>query len=59
MDSRRFTEQIDLTHTYLILRVIILFFILILNYSPTSNNLSAIFIEKEKIKVVYPDGGIK
>ena len=56
MDSRRFTEQIDLTHTYLILRVIILFFILILNYSPTSNNLSAIFIEKERLKWYNPTG---
>lgn len=56
MDSRRFTEQIDLTHTYLILRVIILFFILILNYSPTSNNLSAIFIEKERLKWYIPTG---
>ena len=56
MDSRRFTEQIDLTHTYLILRVIILFFILILNYIPTSNNLSAIFIEKERLKWYIPTG---
>ena len=56
MDSRRFTEQIDLTHTYLILMVIILFFILILNYSPTSNNLSAIFIEKERLKWYIPTG---
>ena len=56
MDSRRFTEQIDLTHTYLILRVIILFFILILNYSPTSNNLSAIFIERERLKWYIPTG---
>ena len=56
MDSRRFTKQIDLTHTYLILRVIILFFILILNYSPTSNNLSAIFIEKERLKWYIPTG---
>ena len=50
--------QICQLHSYLIINNL-LYFIFILNHSPASNNLSAIFIEKEKIKVVYPDGGIK
>ena len=56
MDSRRFTKQIDLTHAYLIISFFIIKFIIIINYSPASLNLSAIFIEKERLKWYIPTG---
>ena len=44
MNSKRFQ-----VNSYFILNIL-LYFIFILNYSSMSNNLSAIFIEKERLK---------
>lgn len=37
----------------------IFYIYLYINHSPVSKNFSAIFIEKEKIKAVYPDRGVE